>query len=922
MPPKKKGGAGPDGVEDPRRALPRYGHPLNISGCILDVRDDGKGRPLEAALPSITHAMWDSFAAQYYTLTAAQLSYVESLWSASAETAAEWAAHVEAAAAAAAARQAAGGGGGGGGGASVPMPAVSIGGVRVGVAGAAASPLAPPPRAPAGGLGSFVAALALRGGGGGGARERRGAARSAARADAEDVFFRPLHAAEVLAGECDGDGDGEGGCSGGAPAPSPASAASAGAPASPTGGGGGGGSGSEAEGGEEGGGGCGEEGAPPAGGGEGGFGEAIDGALLQARALLGSAAALNAARLAVALRRAAVEEGLLRSVWAWAGADARAVAASVRLAPPPPPCAGGDPFDVFPPGTPLAARGAARALPPGSGLSYPSAAVAAAAAAPPRADAGATQLEAALENALWALSGPACELSFSRVLAKQRGRDAAWRWGEDADAHVGVLRGEYRSWFSGAAASAGAALAASVAAASAAPPPPLRAPRPPPPAGAPPASPPPPPPPPPAAAAPAAADAATPADFLDVQHTSLWALARLGVIEGGAARARGEAAEEEDEDRARLGNAALRPRLGTFSGAVPLMPSIAGAPGGVRGWVPGGGGGGGGSSGVASGGGAASEEDDSAGEEGACGVRGGGARGAGGGAPAARKGGATAGGKRRAVGKGKCGRGVTSVAAARKRAARERRDAQLADALGASAALTGALEVQVEGLRSSPSCAALTGAVGGEPALRALLGGGGGCSGALAPLYARVVRAPTLEAALGGCGAPPHHRGAPPALLAHAAAARASLLRILTASRTEQGPGSSPATDHPPPSLVWSEFECLQDLRAFSARVPLGAWVDVRLGPAAAALCGGGPAAGALAAEATAAEAATTQRSLWALGVVTGEARDAGALRRYVHVTPAPWAGGGGGGEWVAVGDARITPAGAVTLGPGEPLRF
>ncbi len=377
------------------------------------------------------------------------------------------------------------------------------------------------------------------------------------------------------------------------------------------------------------------------------------------------------------------------------------------------------------------------------------------------------------------------------------------------------------------------------------------------------------------------------------------------------------------------------------------MAGLEGCAGGFRWWCGGGGGGGGGTgagagegAGEGEGEGGPSEgENESGGDEGGGG--GGGVGGAGGVRGGCARGGRSAGGgggsaappKKRPARTLKGARVIT-VSVQRKRAACERRDAELAAAL-----------------RSSD---ALTSAAGGAGAVRALLGGAGplwGCAAAgppgarappppaLSPLLSRVVRVPTLEAALSAC-APAGAVPLPAALAAPAAAARALLHRILTATRTEQGPGSSPATDHPPPSRVWSEFELLQDLRAFSARAPLGAWVDVRLGAAACAALGAAgplgaaaaPAAAALAVDAAVAEAATTQRSLWALGVVTGEVRDAGALRRYLHVTPAPWWGAGAGagaaataaaagGEWVAVGDARVMPAGAVTLGGGVPLQ-
>jgi hypothetical protein len=170
---------------------------------------------------------------------------------------------------------------------------------------------------------------------------------------------------------------------------------------------------------------------------------------------------------------------------------------------------------------------------------------------------------------------------------------------------------------------------------------------------------------------------------------------------------------------------------------------------------------------------------------------------------------------------------------------------------------------------------------------------------------------------------------------------RAALLRVLTCSREENGPGS--ARYVPPPELlalqragavpgssaVWSEFECVQDLKHYAEHVALGAHVDVRLGAVAlqalgsrvAGGCGGGSSEGGsegsqLWNEAVVQEGSRNWGAVWCAGVVDGEWRDV-ALRRYLHVLPLGLPEECSvGGEWVSTSDIRLAPLGVFTLSP------
>jgi hypothetical protein len=81
---------------------------------------------------------------------------------------------------------------------------------------------------------------------------------------------------------------------------------------------------------------------------------------------------------------------------------------------------------------------------------------------------------------------------------------------------------------------------------------------------------------------------------------------------------------------------------------------------------------------------------------------------------------------------------------------------------------------------------------------------------------------------------------------------------------------------------VWLD----DDLAYFASRVPLGTVVDAR-----------------------------DVDDAWCLGVVVGEARDAGVLRRFLRVHYCGW--DATTDDWISVADSRIAPAGLHTAAVG-----
>jgi len=171
---------------------------------------------------------------------------------------------------------------------------------------------------------------------------------------------------------------------------------------------------------------------------------------------------------------------------------------------------------------------------------------------------------------------------------------------------------------------------------------------------------------------------------------------------------------------------------------------------------------------------------------------------------------------------------------------------------------------------------------------------------------------------------------------------RLALFKVLTLPREEQGVGAiaglgrggargggAPLPNSPSVGYeIWSEYELYADLDDFNARVPLGTLIDFRMGDAPCASLVGR----------VSSDVEKRMPFTWAMGVVTGEWKDSGVTRKFLHVTlfgdfppphtqPVVLAPKSSAalqapthfsvGEWVFIGDCRVAPLGVMTMSQG-----